>query len=434
MAVFPRILAKVLDTEIAAMARTLRDAKLETRAARERLRPRGKPYWRELELGCHLGYRRLSGKAGRWCVRHYAGQQTYQTETIATADDFSDADGTAILNYRQAQAAARKRMVERAHTTTGRRGPMTVADALEAYVRHQDDNGKPTADARYRIDALILPQLGNIEVPALTTEKVRNWLTATAEAPPRRGARSDPSEEGRRRRRASANRIFTILRAALNFAWREGFVPSDAAWRKVRPFKGVDGARLRYLSVDECRRLVNACEPDFRALVVAALQTGARYSEIARLQVPDFNPDSGTLHIRRSKSGKERQIVLTAEGVAFFRRRCVGLAGSALMFTRRNGEPWGRANQGDPMREACARAKIQPRIGFHGLRHSWASLAVMAGMPLMIVARNLGHRDTRMCEKHYAHLSQSYEADAVRKLAPKFGFKPDTKVTTLGGR
>ena len=58
----------------------------------------------------------------------------------------------------------------------------------------------------------------------------------------------------------------------------------------------------------------------------------------------------------------------------------------------------------------------------------------MAGMPLMIVARNLGHADTRMCEKHYAHLSQSYEADAVRKLAPKFGFKPpDTKITALAG-
>jgi len=48
--------------------------------------------------------------------------------------------------------------------------------------------------------------------------------------------------------------------------------------------------------------------------------------------------------------------------------------------------------------------------------------AVMNGMPLMIVARNLGHRDTRMCELHYAHLP-----------APKFGFKPDSKVALLRG-
>jgi hypothetical protein len=49
----------------------------------------------------------------------------------------------------------------------------------------------------------------------------------------------------------------------------------------------------------------------------------------------------------------------------------------------------------------------------------------------MVVARNLGHVDTRMVEKHYGHLAPSYVADAVRKSAPKFGFKPDRKVTVL---
>ena len=46
--------------------------------------------------------------------------------------------------------------------------------------------------------------------------------------------------------------------------------------------------------------------------------------------------------------------------------------------------------------------------------HTWASLSVMAGMPLMVVARNLGHADTRMVEKHYCHLTPSYVADAIR--------------------
>lgn len=58
----------------------------------------------------------------------------------------------------------------------------------------------------------------------------------------------------------------------------------------------------------------------------------------------------------------------------------------------------------------------------------------MAGMPLMIVARNLGHADTHMVEKHYGHLAPSYVADTIRAHAPKFGFKPDAKVTTLTGR
>ena len=83
------------------------------------------------------------------------------------------------------------------------------------------------------------------------------------------------------------------------------------------------------------------------------------------------------------------------------------------------------------MRAAVAVAKIKPAISFHGLRHTWASLAVMNGMPLMVVARNLGHADTRMVEKHYGHLAPSYIADEVRKGAPKFGFKPSKRVVSL---
>lgn len=55
----------------------------------------------------------------------------------------------------------------------------------------------------------------------------------------------------RRRRRASANRVLTVLKAALNRAWREGRLPSDAVWRRVEPFARVAAARVRYLKVAE---------------------------------------------------------------------------------------------------------------------------------------------------------------------------------------
>jgi integrase len=82
------------------------------------------------------------------------------------------------------------------------------------------------------------------------------------------------------------------------------------------------------------------------------------------------------------------------------------------------------------MRLACEHARIDPPTGFHTLRHTWASLSVMSGMPLLVVARNLGHVDTKMVEKHYGHLSPSYVADTVRKHAPVFGFAPDKKAVT----
>jgi hypothetical protein len=47
------------------------------------------------------------------------------------------------------------------------------------------------------------------------------------------------------------------------------------------------------------------------------------------------------------------------------------------------------------------------------------------GVPLMVVAKNLGHTDTRMVEKHYGHLAPGYVADAIRAGAPMFGIKPE---------
>ena len=72
------------------------------------------------------------------------------------------------------------------------------------------------------------------------------------------------------------------------------------------------------------------------------------------------------------------------------------------------------------MSAACAAARIEPEISFHILRHTWASLAIMAGVPLMVVAENLGHADTRMVEKHYGHLADSYKAQAIRTGGPRF--------------
>jgi integrase len=104
------------------------------------------------------------------------------------------------------------------------------------------------------------------------------------------------------------------------------------------------------------------------------------------------------------------------------------------LLTKADAAPWKPAHQARPMVEACKRAKIAPPVSFHVLRHTWASLAVMAGGPLMVVARNLGHSDTRMVEKHYGHLAPSYVADAIRAAAPKFGIKPERKVVSFDAR
>src|SRR3954452_12130733 len=176
----------VYHPETDAMARTIKDASLDSRTARSRLKARGKPYWRGLEPGLHLGYRKPLSGAGKWLARHYVGGQTYEVETISTADDFSDADGVAILNFGQAQRLARSRMVDRAHTAAGKTKPLTVRDAVEAYITYlESKRSRSGREARYAANAFILPVLGAVEINALTPEQVRAWLARLAKAPAR---------------------------------------------------------------------------------------------------------------------------------------------------------------------------------------------------------------------------------------------------------
>src|SRR5258708_36700486 len=131
------------------MARTVRDALLDTRTARGRLKARGKPYFRTMEPGLHLGYRKPLSGPGKWVARHYIGEQSYEVETLAIADDYSDADGVAVLSFHQAQKLARTRMVHRAHAAAGKTGPLTVADAMSSYLEFLRTNPKSAPFAKY---------------------------------------------------------------------------------------------------------------------------------------------------------------------------------------------------------------------------------------------------------------------------------------------
>ena len=225
-----------------------------------------------------------------------------------------------------------------------------------------------------------------------------------------------------------------VLKAALNHAWREGIVPSDDAWRRVPPFKAVDAPVIRYLSEEEVRRLVNACSMDFRDIVRGALLTGCRYGELIALRAADYNGDAGTVTVRESKAGKVRHVVLTDEGRTLFNTLTAGRAREAYIFYRSDGKPWGASHQQRPLAEACARARISPAVSFHILRHSHGSTLAMRGVPMGVIAAQLGHANTRMTEKHYAHLAPSYVADTIRAHFPTLGIEADTTVTALKPR
>ena len=320
-------------------------------------------------------------------------------------------------------------------------GPYTVADAMAAYLKaYERRGGKAIYHTRRVTETHILPTLGGISVAKLTAKKIEDWHHGLAEKPAlartkpgsqQNHRKADKTTDGVRKRRSTANRILTVLKAALNHAWKVGHTASDDAWRRVKPFRAVETARVRYFSVDECVRLVNSCEASFRNLVRGALLTGCRYSELTAMQMADFNSGAATVTVRVSKAGRPRHVVLTDEGQRLFVTLTAGKIGTDPIFPRLDGGAWGKSHQLRPILEACKRAKIKPAVSFHVLRHTYGSALAMRGVPMGVIAEQLGHADTRMTEKHYAHLSGGYVADTIRAHFPTLGITDGTSVVPM---
>jgi len=189
-------------------------------------------------------------------------------------------------------------------------------------------------------------------------------------------------------------------------------------WRRVKPFREASAPKIRYLSHEEARRLVNACGPGFPALIQCPLLTGRRYGENVGFHARDFDRDAGTVGVHTSKAGWLHHVVLTEDGIALFEQYVVGKPGPAPIFTRPDVCDGGdRTNIGPCAKPAGA--GIDPPASFHILRHTYATHLLQAGAPLPVIAANLGHSDTRMTERHYAHLVPSHVAQVIRATMPK---------------
>jgi integrase len=432
------------------MARQTQDQPITTREARKKLAIRAEPYWRHVDAGAALGYRRTK-TGGTWIARAMV-EAKYREGSIGRADDAIKPDGVNFLDYRQAVEKAKTWATAQHHVAAGleadhaSRAPYTVADAMADYQDHYRRNGgKDAVRTRQTIDAHIIPTLGAVRLDRLTRTRITTWRDGLADAAPRLRTKKNAAEpnhrtidpndaDAQRRRRSSVNRVLTVLKAALNHARQAERVHTDAAWATVKPFRDADAPKVRYLTDAECTRLVNACPADLRRLVTAALLTGMRYGELAALPVLGFNPDAGSVSIATSKSGKPRHVWLTDEGRAFFARVTAGKAAGAFALTREGGGPWGKSHQTRPLLDACKAARIAPAISFHILRHTYASRLALAGSPMAVIAEQLGHAGTRMTERHYAHLTPSYVGDTVRELFGKLGVLPESNVAALAVR
>jgi len=381
-----------------------------------------------------LCYRK--GKSGgQWIARIHTGGTNYAFHPLGLADDYSAQVSQHALSYDEAQVKAREWATLKEQQDAGElvAGPYTVADAIQDYLKNLvKEKRKPQYSTTAIAKAHILPTLGDISLEKLTHRTVKSWRDALAEAAPR--IRTKKGEEQRyreidpedpqqmRRRQATANRVLTILKAALNYAKSDlRRVSTDNAWVDVKPFAKVDVAKIRFLTNEEVTELVRHCEPSFQTLVKGALLTGCRYGELARMTVADFDEEKGQLFVAESKNGESRYVDLNDTGISFFASIAASRNGAEPLFLRNGWKEWKTSDQFRPMNEACKAAKVAG-VTFHILRHTYASHSLMAGMTIEVLAQQLGHKDTRITMRHYAHLCPTFKRESIRKNAPSFGF------------
>ena len=208
--------------------------------------------------------------------------------------------------------------------------------------------------------------------------------------------------------------VLTKLLAEAEEAEYIAFVP------RVRRMK-LPPTSFDFLTVEEANALIDAAEDEWHAMILVALRTGLRQGELLGLQWQDVNLEKGFLVVRRSvfrgrvgspKSNKGRVVPLCDEAMeALIAHRH---SRSPYVFCDRRGEPLTDNQCKWPLERACAHAGLR-HIGWHALRHSFASHLVQQGTNILKVQQYLGHSDIRVTMR-YAHLNPEIERESVKVL------------------
>jgi integrase len=212
---------------------------------------------------------------------------------------------------------------------------------------------------------------------------------------------------------ATVNRLIATLKHMFTKAVQWDMVEESVLKRvrQVKLFKE-NNRRLRYLSKEECLSLINACEPHLKPIVITALNTGMRKSEILNLKWDNVDLRHGFILLDITKNGERREIPIneTLRGVlqGLIRRLDIPY----VFYNSVTGKPYQAIKRS--FNRACRRAGIRD-FHFHDLRHTFASHLVMAGVDITTVKELLGHKTLTMTLR-YAHLAPSHKIKAMDML------------------
>jgi integrase len=392
------------------VARPTAEYETKSKTARLRLAVRPKAYYRGVGGGKSLGYIRRDSGPGSWLVREWIGGR-YSHRIIGSADDLGHADGRDVLTFEQAL-----RLATAPALPLAARFRISVKDALDHYFVALAARSAHATGAKQTANKHIVPALGGYRVDRLTKTQIEQWRDSLVKD-------DDPEDpDARRRSQDTANRILTVLKAALNLAFSDdaNSIPTDAAWRRVKPFKDSGRARQDHFTAAEVRKLIAKAatfDKPFANLCEAAFVTGARLGELVALNVADFDASRAVLNIRKGKTGS-RSVTLSDEAVSFFKRLTDKRPAAAVLLPGADGAQWDNGVQHRRFKEAAKLAELPASASFYSLRHSYISRVIESGMPLTLIAENCG-TSLVMIQKSYAHILAQTRRDLVNEHAPR---------------
>lgn len=340
----------------------------------------------------------------------------------------SSVDGKNLHRKRTARSKAdAKQLLDQLRDEIYGTSPAAVAHTVGSYLdewiaTHVKPNRAPTTTYSYEkaIKNWIKPYLGNLPLSRISALSIQRALNSMAEA----GA-------GDRTRQNA----FKVLQAALSQAVRWQILPANPCAAVAAP--RVQSRDIQPFTAAEAKKILDHTKgTEFHAAYVLAFQTGMRGCELWGLRWSDIDWDGKRLHIRESVTETKgqvhigppksrhsaRTISLTDHAIeALVDRRawCMKkeMAGRVRVFT-----PW----KGDVMRRGEWRRwrwdkllktlKLKHR-GFHHTRHTYATLALAAGVPVAEVAATLGHHSPAVTWSFYAHAIPDQESRATHAVS-----------------
>ena len=429
------------------------EGELSNRFIRRAIPPKWEVYYIILANGRCFGYRRTPKCAGCWVARiTVKSGSRYRERVLGLADDDTQADGDRVLTFAQGKQRALdwfrgpeigllRHEPRQFNGTTGLlRCPIgsefTVTHAMRDYCNWKRDFGAKQSyvAAVSRANIYTLPLLGSLLCSELTPQHCRSLLLHVEASTLLRvgGTRLMPvdprslDQDVRRRRRTNANNAFYDLRGALDMAFGDGHIASNAAWRDVKVFKTAHRPRVDILTWEQAKRMVDLAQPEFRRLILAALYTGCRISEIFKMKVGDLEHSRAALYVNPVKSIRGRTIALPDEGYEFFRTLAKGRNNDCPLVPRNGEWPWTTGYVSTHFRVLCKAVGAPEKFVFHCLRHTYASLLLRAGTPPIVVARQLGHVNMMTTIRTYAHVTDDFMDHEFRsRFKPGFLTSPD---------